>query len=67
MPTMLEYFFYLVFCIVIYQYWVWQEMLAMVSFNNATLNTGCTFIPGGSSNLAALHPIICSTLNGPTY
>ena len=42
---------------------LWQWYL----LSNATLNTGCTFIPGGSSNLAALRPIIYSTLNGPTY
>ena len=36
-------------------------------FSNAMLNMGCTLIPGGNSNLAALHPTICNTLNGPTY
>ena len=36
-------------------------------FNNAMFNMGCTFIASGSSNLAVLHLIICSTLNGPTY
>ena len=41
--------------------WLWYL------FSNATLNTGCTFIPCGSSSLAALHPTICNTLNGPTY
>ena len=35
--------------------------------NNARLNTGCTFIPGGSSSLAALHPTIYGALNGPMY
>ena len=28
---MLEYLFYLIICIVIYWYWVWQEILAVVS------------------------------------
>ena len=31
------------------------------------LNTGCTFIARGSSKLAMLCPIICSTLNSPMY
>ena len=32
MPTMLEYLLYLILCIVIYQYWVWYYVLAMVFF-----------------------------------
>ena len=36
-------------------------------FSNATLSMGFTFIAGGSSNLAVLHQIICSTLNDPMY
>ena len=43
------------------RHWPWYLL------SNAMLNIGCTFIPGGSSNMAALHPIICSTLNGPIY
>ena len=65
--TMLEDFFYLILCIVLYQYRIWYQALAWYLLNNAILNAGCTFIPGGSSNLAALHLIIHSTLNGPTY
>ena len=36
-------------------------------FSNATLNMGFTFITSGSSNLAALYPIICSSSNSTTY
>ena len=39
----------------------------MVLFNNAILNIRCTFITSGSSNLAVLHPIICSILNSYRY
>ena len=69
---MLKDLFHLIFCIVIYQYQIWQETLSMVllhqllgmlnlegqPFTIATLNIGCTFITSGSSNLAALHLII---------
>ena len=67
MPMMLEYLFYFVLCIASTnirfgkRHWLWYL------FSNATLNMGCTFIPGGNSNLAALRPTICNTLNGPMY
>ena len=68
MHIMLEYLFCLVLCIVFYQYQIWYYVLVMVSlFSNTILNTGCTFITDGSSNLAALYLIICSTLNGSMY
>ena len=35
----------------------------MVLLQSAMLNTRCTFTASGSSNLAALYLIICSTLN----
>ena len=64
---MLENLFYLILCIVIYQYQVWLEALVMVCFSNAMLNTGYNLIPGHSSNWAALCLITLSTLNSPMY
>ena len=42
-------------------------MLSLVLFSYTILNGGHTFIACGSSSLATLHPIICSTLNDPIY
>ena len=39
----------------------------MVLLQSAMLNTRCTFTASGSSNLAALYLIICTTLNYPIY
>ena len=45
MPTMLEYLLYLVLSIVIYQYWVWQESLAMVSLEQCQIKYGIYLHP----------------------
>ena len=67
MTTMLDNPVHLIFCIIIYQYWIGRRHYPWYLFNNAKLRMGCTFIANGNCSLAALCPIICSTLNGPTY
>ena len=42
---MLEDLFYLIFYIVLYQYWVWQEILAMVSFEQCYIEYRMYFHP----------------------
>ena len=66
-PTMLDDLFHLIFCTIITIVGFGRRHYPWYLFSNATLNTKCTFITGGSSNLAALCPIICSTLNSPMY
>ena len=42
------------------------EGISMVSLRKCNIEYGCSFIAGGSSNLSALHLIICSISKGPT-
>ena len=46
MATMLEYLLYLILGIVIYQYQVWQEALAMVSLEQCHIKYGMYLYPG---------------------
>ena len=66
MPMMLEDFFYLISCIILYQFQIWYQVLAMVSFQQCYIEYRMYFIPSSSSNLSVLYLIIHSTLNGPT-
>ena len=54
MPKMLEDFLYLVLCIVFYQYWIWYQALAMVSYEQYQIEYGMYFHPWWQLQLSSI-------------